>query len=340
MPHAMPAHAETFRPLPDDARDGRNPSAARLAGSAAADAEMPWGDSEPMKLLRRALERVAPTQANVLLVGESGTGKTLAAQYLHRMSGAPELPFVAIACDPMAGEPLEAGLFGGAADGVLRRAAGGTVFLDDVTCLPGALQSKLLHELDADPAHRPWRMVAATSRDPAEAVADGSLRPDLLYRLAEFPLRVPPLRERGTDIERLAERFVDALNDERRQHKRLSVESRLFLYQHDWPGNVRELKNAVDRAWLLAERELALSHVDLRARSRAEDRVEVPIGTSIADMERALITATLARCEGNKRQAAVVLGVSLKTLYNRLHQYGRFERAIPARPDMDTRHTA
>lgn len=293
-----------------------------------------------MQRLRRALERVAPTRANVLLVGESGSGKSLAARYLHRSAG-PGAGMGALAivdCGATETGQLDARLFG--PEGVFERVGGETIFIDNLGYLLPALQSKLLRALDADAGRHAWRVIATIDRDPAEAVADGRLRPDLLYRLAEFPLRVPPLRERGKDIERLAERFVDALNASGQQHKRLSAESRLFLYEHDWPGNVRELRNAVHRAWLLAERELMLSKVDLRARAAPGDCVEVPIGTSIADMERAMIVATLARCEGNKRQAADVLGVSLKTLYNRLHEYGRFERALEVQPRNESGHGA
>jgi two-component system response regulator AtoC len=308
MPHAMPAHAELCGPIDD--RTSLDQQHTSLADPAGADTL--WGESEPMQRLRRALERVAPTRANVLLVGECGTGKSLAAQYLHRSEGPGARAMASVDCGATETGQLDARLFG--AEGVFERDEGGTVFIDNVGRLPGALQSKLLRALDADAGRHTWRVLAATDRDLGDAVNDGSLRPDLLYRLAEFPLRVPPLRERGKDIERLAERFVDALNATREQQKRLSAESRLCLYEHDWPGNVRELKNAVHCAWLLAERELMLSKVDLQARAPCGDNVAVPIGTSIADMERALIMATLARCDGNKRHAADILGVSLKTL--------------------------
>lgn len=297
-----------------------------------------WGESEPMQRLRRALERVAPTRANVLLVGESGTGKSLAARVIHRCAGPAAGALAVVDCSaPASGQP-DTALFG--PEGVFERLGGGTVFLDNVGHLPGALQSRLLRALDADAGRAAPRVIAATDEDPAEAVASGRLRPDLLYRLAEFPLRVPPLRERGKDIERLAERFVDALNATGRHHKRLSAESRLFLYEHDWPGNVRELGNSVHRAWLLAERELMLAKVELRPRTTPGNRVEVPVGTSIADMERALIIATLAHCAGNKRHAADLLGVSLKTLYNRLHEYDRLERSSGLQPHHGSGHCA
>jgi len=322
MTNLVSAQVETPRCLP-----AAEPFRVESPG---AGTEALQGDSEPVQRLRRALERVAPTRANVLLVGESGTGKSLAARAIHRCAGPAAGAFVVVDCGAAMGGQADAGLYG--PDGVFERADGGTLFLDNVGHLPGALQSRLLRTLDMEAGGPAWRVIAATDQDPAEAVAAGRLRADLLYRIAEFPLRVPPLRERGKDVERLAERFVDALNATAQQHKRLSAESRLFLYEHDWPGNVRELRNAVHRAWLLAERELTLATVELRARAAPGPRVEALIGSSIADMERALILATLAHCEGNKRHAADILGVSLKTLYNRLHEYDRFERASRLQP--------
>ncbi len=330
MPHLMPAHAEIPRPDPADDPLRAQPQ------STATNALL--GDSEPMQRLRRALERVGPTRANVLLVGESGTGKSLAAHVIHRCAGPAAGALAVVDCGATASGQADSALFG--PEGVFERVGGGSVFLDNVVYLPGALQSRLLRALDADAGRSAWRVIAATDQDPAEAVAAGRLRPDLLYRLAEFPLRVPPLRERGKDIERLAERFVDALNATGQQHKRLSAESRLFLYEHDWPGNVRELRNSIQRAWLLAERELMLTKVELRSRTVPGNRIEVPIGTSIADMERALIIATLVHCDGNKRHAADILGVSLKTLYNRLHEYDRFERASQHQPRQGSGHAA
>jgi len=330
MTHLTAAHVEMPRRIP---AEGPVPLAPQGAGT-----EALAGDSEAMQRLRRALERVAPTRANVLLVGETGTGKSLAARVLHRCAGPAAGPLAVVDCGAAAGGQPEPGLFG--PGGVVDQADGGTLFLDNVGHLPDALQSRLLRMLDTEGGGPAWRVIAAMDRDPAAAVATGALRPDLLYRIAEFPLRLPPLRERGKDIERLAERFVGEQNANGQQRKRLSAESRLFLYEHDWPGNVRELRNAVQRAWLLAERELNLATVELRAGVAPGHRVEAPIGTSIAQMERALIIATLAHCAGNKRQAADILGVSLKTLYNRLHEYDRFERASRLQPRHGSGHGA
>ena len=306
-----------------------------------------WGESAPMQQLFDMLERVAPTRANVLIVGESGTGKEVVAQRLHALSKVGDQPFVAINCGAIPANLIEAELFGhergsftGAVrghKGVFERAAGGTVFLDEVTEMPIELQVKLLRVLEAGRFYRVGgdieiatrcRVVSATNRNPEQAVADGTLRADLLYRLAVFPLHLPALRERGADIDLLATRFIAELNAEYHGRKTLSARSRRLLREHCWPGNVRELKNAIHRAYILADRELELAAVEMPGDAAAtrDDLVAVPIGTSIADMERELIMATLTRCEDNKRHAARILGVSLKTLYNRLNDYDRFTR--------------
>jgi transcriptional regulator with PAS, ATPase and Fis domain len=306
-----------------------------------------WGESPPMQALFEMVHRVAPTRANVLLIGESGTGKEVIAQGIHQLSRQTDGPLVAINCGAIPAGLIEAELFGhergsftGAVrgnKGVFERAGPGTLFLDEVTEMPLDLQAKLLRVLETGRYYRVGgetelatrcRIIAASNRPPEQAVSDGVLRADLLYRLAEFPLQLPALRARGTDIDLLAERFLVELNQEYGQCKRLSAASRRLLHEHAWPGNVRELKNSIHRAYILADRELELSPVNLSVEPSFTDdtHVAVPIGTSIADMEHALIMATLARCEGNKRQAAKVLGVSVKTLYNRLTDYARFAR--------------
>lgn len=306
-----------------------------------------WGESAPMLTLRSMLERVAPTRANVLLIGESGTGKEVVAQALHRQSRQAGRPFIAINCGAIPANLIEAELFGhergsftGAVrshKGVFERAAGGTLFLDEITEMPFDMQAKLLRVLESNRFYRVGgdeelvancRVIAATNREPEHAVQDGAMRADLLYRLAVFPIRVPPLRERDSDIELLANRFLAELNVEERQSKRLSDASKRFLAAHPWPGNVRELKNAIQRAYILADDEL-----DLRAAIQPAtcartnfDTISVRIGAPLAEVERDLILATMDRCEGNKRHAAKVLGVSLKTLYNRLNEYRTFAR--------------
>lgn len=319
----------------------------RDANDAGTECPVPhlWGQSAPMMHLFDMVERVAPTRANVLLIGESGTGKEVIAQRLHHLAPRLDRTFLAINCGAIAPGLIEAELFGherGAFTGAVRgnkgvfeRAKGGTLLLDEITEMPLDMQAKLLRVLETERFYRVGgdteitvrcRIIAATNRNPEQAVADGALRADLLYRLAVFPLRVPALRERGTDIDLIADRIVAQLNTEYHAKKRLSSYARRSLHEHSWPGNVRELKNSIHRAYILADHELEFSVDDLATTCGTTDdaQIAVPVGTSIADMEQKLIMATLARCEGHKRQTAKILGISLKTLYNRLNDYARF----------------
>ncbi len=310
-----------------------------------------WGESPPMLALRAMLQRVAPTRANVLLVGESGTGKEVVAQSLHRQSNQ-KGPFIAVNCGAIPANLIEAELFGhergsftGAVrshKGVFERAGEGTLFLDEITEMPLDMQAKLLRVLETNRFYRiggdqelmsNCRVIAATNREPDQAVQDGAMRADLLYRLAVFPIHVPPLRERGTDIALLANRFLAELNAEERQVKCLSDLSMRFLTNHTWPGNVRELKNALHRAYILADGELDLcAAIQPATAARAPTAtISLRVGAPLAEMERELILATMNRCEGNKRHAAKVLGISLKTLYNRLNEYRTFARV----PDLE-----
>jgi DNA-binding NtrC family response regulator len=304
-----------------------------------------YGASEVMQELFWMLGKVAPSKAVVLIKGESGTGKELAASTLHKMSGLADKPFVAVNCGAFPANLVEAELFGherGGFTGAVRlkrgcfeRAAGGTLFLDEVTEMPLDMQVKLLRVLETGRFCRVGgdeeievevRVIAATNRCPHEAVNAGSLRSDLLYRLSVIPLVLPALRDRGNDIDLLAKLFLEQLNEDGGTAKAFSAASRQFLHTYSWPGNVRELKNLVQRAYLLADGDLDLPGA--RAMSGAssvqptDGRVMVPLGTSLAESERNLICATLDRCGGNKTRTAEVLGVSLKTLYNRLHEYG------------------
>jgi DNA-binding NtrC family response regulator len=164
------------------------------------------------------------------------------------------------------------------------------------------------------------RVIAATNREPAIVVARGALREDLLYRLAVFPIYVPALRERGDDIELLAQHFLDELNAHAGSAKRLSDQARAFLRSHSWPGNVRELKNAVQRAFILADEALDFGGAVAAqpAFTQQGDALQFRIGTALEEIEREVIFATLSYCQGRKKQTAELLGVSVKTLYNRL----------------------
>jgi DNA-binding NtrC family response regulator len=305
------------------------------------------GDSEAMQEVFRLIERVGPTEASVLLTGESGSGKELAAQSIHDRSARRGGPFLAINCGAIPAGLIEAELFGyekgsftgaiRAHAGVFERAQGGTLLLDEVTEMPLDMQTRLLRVLESRKFYRVGastefssdvRVIASTNRCPLQAVQNGQLREDLLYRLAVFPIDMPPLRSRGGDVELLAEHFLTELNAQSRTQKRLSAMSRMTLKQHTWPGNVRELKNCIERAFILGDQTLELAPLIQNAARSGDtvsdrERLDIRVGSRIYDMERSLIEATLDYFQGNKRRAADALGCSLKTLYNKLNGYSQ-----------------
>jgi two-component system, NtrC family, response regulator HydG len=305
------------------------------------------GDSEAMQEVFRLIERVGPTEASVLLTGESGSGKELAAQSIHDRSARRGGPFLAINCGAIPAGLIEAELFGyekgsftgavRAHAGVFERAQGGTLLLDEVTEMPLDMQTRLLRVLESRKFYRVGasvefssdvRVIASTNRCPLQAVQNGQLREDLLYRLAVFPIDMPPLRSRGGDVELLAEHFLTELNVQSRTQKRLSAMARMTLKQHTWPGNVRELKNCIERAFILGDQTLELAPLIQNAARSGDtvsdrERLDIRVGSRIYDMERSLIEATLDYFKGNKRRAADALGCSLKTLYNKLNGYSQ-----------------
>jgi DNA-binding NtrC family response regulator len=322
-------------------------AAARAAASPApARFGRMYGASEAMQAVYRLIDKVAPTEATVFVMGESGCGKELVATTVHERSARSRGPFVAVNCGAIPQNLIEAELFGhekGAFTGAMRthrgcfeRAAGGTLFLDEITEMSPDMQVRLLRVLETGRFTRVGgdqelradvRIVAATNRDPLQAVRDGKLREDLMYRLAVFPVTLPPLRERGDDVALIARQYLSELNAEAGTDKSMSPRSLAALGAYAWPGNVRELRNVMQRAFILAE---DVVEVDLgpsgavqsvRAASQSGDRLQFSVGTSLADMERTTIFATLDHCRGNKRRCAEILGVSLKTLYNRLAEY-------------------
>jgi two-component system response regulator AtoC len=298
------------------------------------------GSSPPMQKLYDQLGRVAPTSATVLLVGESGTGKELAAQTVHEMSRRKRAPFLPLNCGAVSPQLIESELFGHekgsftGADrqhkGYFERANGGTLFLDEITEMPAELQVKLLRVLETGtfmrvgtttPISSDVRLICATNRLPEQAVADGKLREDLYHRLNVFPIAMPPLRERGTDIELLAQHFLDQLNKQESAAKSFAPATIAALYAHTWPGNVRELKNYCQRAFILADEVIDANLAPAAvAQPESAPLLSVRVGTTLDEVSRRLIEATLAEC-GSKRKAADMLGISLKTLYNRLAAY-------------------
>jgi len=302
------------------------------------------GRSDAMRKIYELIERVAPTDASVLVTGESGTGKELVAETVHRLSRRSAEPFIAVNCGSMAPNLIESELFGhekGSFTGADRRRLGyferaddGTLFLDEITEMPLELQVKLLRVLEVgavtrvgatDPTPVNVRVLAASNRAPVHAVDQGALREDLLYRLNVFPIELPPLRKRGGDVALLAEHFLAELNAREGTAKRLTPGALARLRELRWPGNVRELKNVVERAWILADTAIDVSAlpgapVDNNT-AQEPSIVEMRVGSPLAETERRMILATLASVDGNKTKAAEVLGISLKTLYNRLNVY-------------------
>jgi len=304
-----------------------------------------WGTSQAMRRVYEQVSRVAGTAVTVLIEGESGTGKELVARSIHQLSRRRSLPFLAINCGAISPHLMESEIFGhekgsftGANrqhQGFFERAHGGTLFLDEITEMPLDLQVKLLRVLETGTFNRVGstdtqatdvRVIAATNRIPDKAVAEGKLREDLLYRLNVFPLRLPPLRERREDVQLLADHFLREICEAEGQLKRFAPAAYAALQAHDWPGNVRELRNVVQRAYVMARDSVITDGWLELGSTKAAQQEDVPllsisVGTSIAEAERALILATLEHYEGQKERTAAVLGVSLKTLYNRLKEY-------------------
>lgn len=303
-----------------------------------------FGSSPAMEKLYQQLDKVSVTDATVLLVGESGTGKELIAQTIHQSSPRHGEHFVAVNCGAIPPHLIEPALFGhekGSFTGAARRHAGyfehasrGTLFLDEITEMPTDMQVKLLRVLESGTFLRiggseqvkvDVRLIAATNRDLESAVKQGNLREDLMYRLAVFPIRVPPLRERNGDVELLAQHFLDSLNEQNKTKKSFSRESLEMIRAYSWPGNVRELKNVVHRAYILSSDTLTLeehlSEVSPQKPVMQDGFLNFSVGTPLADAQREIILATLQHFGGNKRLTAEALGISLKTLYNRLKDY-------------------
>jgi two-component system, NtrC family, response regulator HydG len=290
-----------------------------------------------------------------MLFGESGSGKELVARTVHDQGERAGHPFVAIKCGAIAPESVEAALFGyekgglnggpaGAARaGAFERADGGTLFLDEVTELSSELQVRLLRVLETARFCRVGgthevivdvRIIAATTRGLVATITERALRDDLLYRLAVCPIEMPALRERDGDVQELAQYFVAQLNEQSGLGKQFSAESLQTLQRYPWPGNVGELRNAVEGAYILADRFIELAPLHRAALSVSHPgapggahagtaQVPIEVGVNLRDAERSLIEATLLHFDGNKTQAAETLGCSLKTLYNKLNSYAR-----------------
>jgi DNA-binding NtrC family response regulator len=314
------------------------------------------GSSRKMQEMFAMIERVAPSTVSVLITGESGTGKELVARTLHELSPRRGKPFVAVNCAAIPETLIESEIFGhekGSFTGALERRAGcfelaeeGTLLLDEIGEMPVGTQAKLLRVLEDRKLRRlgskvetPMnvRVLAATNKNPEEAVADGHLRGDLYYRLNVFNLHMPPLREHKEDIPAIIEALLADMNGKHgREVKGVDGEMLARLMAHDWPGNVRELRNTIERAVILCgEGYMETRHLPptfgqrfMRADTGSSNNnnndsgVHVEIGSTVDEAERMLILKTLESTRNNKTRAAEILGISLKTLHNKLKEYG------------------
>ncbi len=299
------------------------------------------GSSAAMQKVYTLIEKVAPSEASVLVFGESGTGKELVARSVHDLSLRSAGPFMPVNCGAISASLMESELFGhekgaftgaaGRKKGFFEVASGGTLFLDEVTEMAPELQVKLLRVLETrellrvggtEPVTVDVRIVASTNRNPEAAVDEGKLRHDLYYRLRGFPIELPPLRAREGDIEEIARVVLDGMNAEKETPKRLSASAIAVMRRYGWPGNVRELRNALQQAFLMADDVIEPEHLPPEMNAGAPKRrgplVEIRIGSSLAESENALIVATLDDVGGDKKRASEILGISLKTLYNKL----------------------
>lgn len=318
------------------------------------------GSSPQMQQVFQVIQQVAPSKAAVLVTGESGTGKELVARAIHQLSNRRAGPFVAINCAAMPETLMESELFGhekGAFTGALERRAGcfelaqhGTLLLDELVEMPSGTQAKLLRVLEDSRVRRlggkseisvDVRVIAATNRNVDEALKKGDLREDLYYRLNVFQISLPPLRQRLSDLPILSEALISHLN---RKHAcnvtSVTPDVMDAFRKYSWPGNVRELRNVLERAVIMAgEGPIQMSHlpydfgVSVGSRPPAQifepDTVRLPVGTTVGEAEKALIQLTLQHTKNNKTRAAEILGISLKTLFNKLKEYGAAEAAEP-----------
>jgi len=311
-----------------------------------------WGRSAAMQRVYEQVARVSGSAVTVLITGESGTGKEVVAQTIHELSRRRKKPFLAVNCGAISPQLIESEIFGhekGAFTGADRlhqgffeRAHGGTLFLDEITEMPLELQVKLLRVLETGTFMRVGstqsmeadvRVIAATNRVPEQAVQQGKLREDLLYRLNVFPIHLPPLRDRPEDVSLLAEHFLQDICKREGENKRFAPQALEKMRSYRWPGNVRELRNVVQRAYVMEEGHVIgdewLVFDTPAVQEQRGPYLTVRVGTPLADVERSLILATLQHFGGHKEKTAAALGVSLKTLYNRLKEYSQDRGSTP-----------
>jgi len=304
-----------------------------------------FGRSLAMRRVIVAIERLARSSASVVITGESGTGKELVARTIHEMSPRRAAPYVAVNCAAIPETLMESEMFGherGSFTGADRRregcfeaANGGTLLLDEITEMKPELQAKLLRVIEEGKVRRVGgtteipldvRILAASNRDIEQAVRDGVLRTDLYYRLNVFTIQLPPLRERVEDLPELIQMFIEHYGAQNQKSVMGADEECMkTLQSHPWPGNVRQLRNVIERALIIAEgrmiRKGDLPDAFRVANTTAGSFIKMPLGSSLHDVEKEMIIRTIEFTGGNKTRAAEILGVSSKTLYNKLEQY-------------------
>lgn len=312
--------------------------------------------SEVMSQLMKMIERVAPSQANILVLGESGTGKELLARALHEKSARRNKPFVAINCGALRETLLESELFGhekGSFTGAYTRkiglaeaANGGTLFLDEIGELPMSIQAKLLRFIQEGEIFRVGgkeaikvdiRIVCATNRELDQEVVRGTFREDLFYRINTIVVAAPPLRRRKEDIPVLVNHFLNSGSHSfMNRGKTIHEEALAVLTKYEWPGNIRELQNVCERLQILSEGHMIMVNdlpESIRNPEIKDEGMEFDPAVPLYELEKKYILKALAHYGGNKTQAAQGLGITIKTLYNKLHEYGEFEKyAVHTKP--------
>ena len=301
------------------------------------------GKSEKLTKMMSLIEQVAPTRASVLVTGESGVGKELVADALHRLSDRKDGPFIKVHCASLSSNLLESELFGhekGAFTGAVSQkkgrfelADGGTIFLDEIGEIDSATQVKILRVLQELEFERVGgtetvkvdvRIVAATNRDLLDEVKKGNFREDLYYRLNVVHIEVPPLRERKEDIPLLMSSFLEEFNrEDKRTIEGFSPAARKAMYAYSWPGNIRQLRNTIESA-VVTCRGKVIDTGDLPEQIVAENRageVSIRLGVTLSEAEKTVIMSTLDFCEGNKTKASEMLGIGRKTLHRKLEEY-------------------
>ena len=315
-----------------------------------------WGRSAEMRRVYDQIARVAGTAVSVFLTGESGTGKEVVARTVHDLSRRRAKPFFAVNCGAISPHLIESEIFGHekgsftGADrqhlGFFERTSGGTLFLDEITEMPLDLQVKLLRVLESGTFMRVGstqvqeadvRLIAATNRNPLQAVAMGKLREDLLYRLNVFPIHLPALRDRAEDVPLIAQHFLEQIGEREGEKKRFAPEVLARLAAHRWAGNVRELRNVVYRQYVMAAGSTIVDDClpdapGAPASAGGAPTLTIRIGTPLADIDRQVTLATLEHLGRHKEKTAATLGISLKTLYNRLKEYSSEDGDIVSEP--------